>query len=247
MIVTPLHPVLEEILSRVRTAASEQQSDADCSLDPQSETDKVGTMVRERLLAGGVAPRYVDARKEAIKPNRWKAVSGFFTGQSYFIWGPTGVGKTFLASALVHEKVTQLVSAAIENKARIVQYPRMVVFVDLLIEIRDCFRESSETSEKTLINRYVDCDCLVLDDIGAEKVTEWTVQTLFAIVDKRYRHERQTLFTSNLSLSDLHAKVGERIASRIAGACGRHNVIELRGGDMRLECPRHDSNMRPAD
>ena len=73
--------------------------------------------------------------------------------------------------------------------------------------------------------------CLILDDMGAEKTSEWSIQTLYSIIDRRYRDEKQTLITSNLTLDEIAEKVGDRIASRIAGMC---KVVEIKGKDRRI-------------
>jgi DNA replication protein DnaC len=71
-----------------------------------------------------------------------------------------------------------------------------------------------------------------MDDLGVEKTSEWSMQTLYTITDWRYRELRQTLVTSNLTLDEIAGKVGDRIASRIAGMC---KVVELKGKDRRIK------------
>jgi DNA replication protein DnaC len=84
----------------------------------------------------------------------------------------------------------------------------------------------------SLIEKYAGKKCLILDDLGVEKTTEWSLQTLYTIIDRRYREEKQTLITSNLTLDEIAEKVGDRIASRIAGMC---KVVEIKGRDRRLK------------
>jgi len=50
--------------------------------------------------------------------------------------------------------------------------------------------------------------------VHAEKTTEWALQTLFVIIDRRYRNMVKTIITSNLSLNEISEKIGDRIASR---------------------------------
>jgi len=59
------------------------------------------------------------------------------------------------------------------------------------------------------------CDLLVLDDLGAEKVTDWVQDVLFRIVDGRYRAVRPILVTTNLAPNDLPRTIGERITDRL--------------------------------
>jgi DNA replication protein DnaC len=57
---------------------------------------------------------------------------------------------------------------------------------------------------------------LCLDDLGAEKTTEYAITTLYLIIDRRIRNEMQTIITTNLSLDEIEATLGARIASRLA-------------------------------
>jgi len=68
---------------------------------------------------------------------------------------------------------------------------------------------------------------LVLDDFGAEKITEWAFMMLYDIIDHRYNNLLTTFYTSNLSLNELSAQLqDDRIPSRIAQDCGE-NIFEF--------------------
>jgi DNA replication protein DnaC len=99
------------------------------------------------------------------------------------------------------------------------------------MELRDSFREKAERSEREIIEHYSNVQLLVLDDLGAEKTSDFALQSLYIIIDKRYSEMRHTIITSNLSVDEIAGKVGDRIASRIAGMC---RVIELKGRDRRI-------------
>jgi DNA replication protein DnaC len=112
---------------------------------------------------------------------------------------------------------------------------RWISAVDLLLQIRGTFRPGSENTEESIIEEYSDCRLLVLDDLGAEKTSEWSLQTLYTIIDRRYREERQTIITSNLSLDELASQVDDRIASRLSELC---RVVRLAGEDRRVKRPK---------
>ena len=97
--------------------------------------------------------------------------------------------------------------------------------------LRNTFKDKSEQSETEIINNLSEANILILDDLGAEKSSEFALQSLYVIIDQRYSEIRPTIITSNLSLGEIAEKVGDRIASRIAGMC---KVIELKGKDRRL-------------
>jgi DNA replication protein DnaC len=142
-------------------------------------------------------------------------------GSSVILLGARGVGKTHATVALVAEylQVAGLCST------------RFVTAADLLLELRGCY--NGKADETDVINKYTkDTKILILDDIGAEKPSEWTVATLGLIIDRRYRDNMMTLFTSNLTMQELSETVGDRITSRILGLCGT-NIAKLNGGDRR--------------
>lgn len=143
-------------------------------------------------------------------------------GQSALFTGSRGVGKTHAAVALL------LAQMELSGKFGAL----FVTSADLLLEIRSCY--NGKANEVEVLDKYTSANILVLDDIGAEKPTEWTVATLGLIIDRRYREGSQTIFTSNLTPQEISDVVGDRIASRILGLCGR-NIIFLNGTDRRLQ------------
>jgi len=74
---------------------------------------------------------------------------------------------------------------------------------------------------------------LMLDDFGAEKLTDFTRQTYYLIINHREQWDLPTIITSNLNLNEVDAWIDRRLSSRIAGMCGKDRIIE-RAGDRRL-------------
>jgi len=136
-----------------------------------------------------------------------------------YLCGPGGTGKTHLAVAITR--------CLIEN----LKNPLFVSVPELLLGIRACFIDRSGISEKETINKYADAHVLILDDLGAEKTTDYVLQVFYIILDRRYRENRVTIITSNLEIKDLAKKLNSRIASRIAGLC---EVVEFVGRDRRI-------------
>ena len=77
----------------------------------------------------------------------------------------------------------------------------------------------------------LECNLLVLDDLGAESVTEWAKDLVHQIIDYRHREECPTIITTNLSLDGIKKLYGERVFSRIYEMC---QGIELSGNDYRV-------------
>lgn len=136
-------------------------------------------------------------------------------GNSLYIHGPTGSGKTYLAAALLREDLRDKKEA------------EMITLIELLSMIRGSFKDSADMSELELVEKYTTIECLYIDDLGTEKITDWALSTLQLIMDKRWGNLMQTTFTSNLSMEELSAVYGERISSRIKGTCQLLKVPEI--------------------
>jgi len=143
----------------------------------------------------------------------------FPTDKPLFIMGDVGTGKTHLAVALlVHELMMGNHECA------------FVSMVRLLSEIKDTFNNASHQTEAQVIKKYSEIDTLVIDDIGVEKVSDWTLMVVYQIIDYRWSHGMHTIITSNLGLDGVADRLGDRIASRIGGLC---TTIKMAGKDLR--------------
>lgn len=96
------------------------------------------------------------------------------------IWGECGNGKSHLAAAVAH---------SVQEKGYTVVFQTMP---ELLERIRQTFNDrNSKETEKDIMYALNHCKLLILDDIGAEKVTEWVQEVLFRIIDGRYRQKNR--------------------------------------------------------
>jgi len=145
-------------------------------------------------------------------------------GKSVLLTGNTGCGKTHLAVAMMAEFLKSRLDAL------------FVTLPDLLLEIRSTFSERSTTTEKSLVEWFSTKQFLVLDDLGAEKPSEFTVATLYLILDRRIRQERQTIITTNLTIGEIAEYSSARIASRIS----EMETIKVNMPDYRKM--RHEGN-----
>lgn len=183
------------------------------------------------LLTCGVPRHHIGARKNDFAAETWKRGIPFLHGKSLFVFGKPGRGKTHFAVSLLREKIRPNYDyVARFNLARFVAVPMLLTRLRAAA-IREPFAENDSESELDIITRYSNVHCLVLDDLGAEKPTDFAKQVLTLIVDQRYGAERQTLVTSNLSLELLSEKLGDRIASRLVETCA---VVELDGESKRV-------------
>ncbi len=143
-----------------------------------------------------------------------------------FLLGPPGVGKTHLAVAVLRALLDQ-------KGARGVFYDTR----DLLRVIRSTYDPLVRETERDVLRPVMTADVLVLDDLGAEKTSEWVDETLNLIVNTRYSEKRVTLFTSNYvddpdptMPESLLFRIGFRMRSRLHEMC---EFLELSGADYR--------------
>lgn len=140
-------------------------------------------------------------------------------GRNLVLIGPTGTGKTHAAIAVAREAHAKGLS----------------VVVLPVVELLDLLRPTGGGDEHAM-RRLMDVDRLVLDDLGAEKATDWTQERMYALVNRRWLEERPTIVTTNLEPEVLRTEeqgVGERLFSRLAGSGAV--VLRLSGADRRFQ------------
>jgi len=182
----------------------------------------------KRKIRAGVPKKYIFAEMPTLHDSIRKQLDGFEIGKSYYIWGGIGTGKTHLVCALVNSHLAKLQEKGKLNDHNL---PVIASVPEILLHIKQSFQEHSKVSEQGIIYQYSQYPCLIMDDMGTEKPSEWVMQTLYSIVDTRYKDEKQTLFTSNLSLDKISDRVGDRIPSRIAEMC---EIVQIKGVDRRI-------------
>jgi DNA replication protein DnaC len=149
-----------------------------------------------------------------------------------FLGGPPGVGKTHLAVALLSQVIRTRGAVGLFYDTR-----------DLLRMIRSTYDPDNRTAEMDVLRPVMTADMLVLDDLGAEKTSEWVDETLNLIVNTRYNQNRTTVFTSNYkdfeAIEDptsLLSRIGFRMRSRLHEMCV---FVEMDGGDYRERPKNH--------
>ncbi|MDQ7007719.1 MAG: ATP-binding protein [Acidobacteriota bacterium] len=161
-----------------------------------------------------------------------RIVDEFPSGESFglLLIGPSGVGKTHLAVAVLRELVEQRGAVGL-----------FAEFNDLLRRIQETFDRRSQTPSWDVLRPALEADVLLLDDLGATRMTPWMRDTLALIINERYNQRRLILATTNQdedpppgqeSLSD---RIGERLASRLAEMCW---TVRLEGKDYRRHVSR---------
>jgi DNA replication protein DnaC len=142
-------------------------------------------------------------------------------GNGLWFAGDVGTGKTSLA---------MLVSDAAEQRGRSVAiYP----VTRLLAEIKDTYDSDSGDSYMDLFRRLATVDLLQLDDLGAEKRTEWVLEQFYSLVNERWQDQRAIVVTTNSwDMAELREELGVRTVSRLTEICGE--PIPIMGPDLRI-------------
>jgi DNA replication protein DnaC len=105
--------------------------------------------------------------------------------------GPTGVGKTHLAVAVLRELM-------LRKGVECLFYD----FRDLLKEIQDSYNPVSQTSELRILQPVLDVEVLLLDELAAPNPSDWVKETLTYVINSRYNQKKVTLITTTLPLGE---------------------------------------------
>jgi DNA replication protein DnaC len=142
-------------------------------------------------------------------------------GRGIWFVGDPGTGKT--AAAMLVSKL------AIEAGRSVAVYstPRLLNVVRESIE--------SERGVIGLLDLLGTVELLHLDDLGAERQTDWVLEQLYSIVNTRYEDQRSVIVTTNLQPPELAEQIGARTVSRLIEMCG--DPLPLFGADRRQALP----------
>lgn len=137
------------------------------------------------------------------------------TGPSLLLIGPTGTGKTWQA----YGAIRALTAAGLGVRWQ------ATTAADLYADMRP----RQGTDPESMLRQTMRVPLLLLDDLGAERTTEWTQELTYRLINWRYSHQLPTIITSNFALARtprmpenqpvLRERLGDRIGSRLAGMC----------------------------
>ncbi len=132
--------------------------------------------------------------------------------------GATGLGKTFLSACIARQVAQNGYSVVYETAIRL--------FADFETEK---FGPPQEESGR-LTQKYLDCDLLIIDDLGTEMTTQFTTSVLYTVINSRMMDARPTIISTNLSDGELEGRYSPQIASRLMGA---YRLVQFAGEDIR--------------
>ena len=189
----------------------------------KARRDREERMKIEELRATGIADRKireytfsVAEGSEEIRLAReycagWERV--YKENQGLLFWGGTGSGKTFAAGCIANELVSRGVPVMVTSFPRILSLP---------------YERRWETVES--LAKY---PLLVIDDLGAERRSDFSLETVYAVIDERYKARMPLIVTTNLSLQELQKPqdtAAARIYDRVLEMCV---PVLFKGGSRR--------------
>jgi len=187
------------------------------------------------LRAAQIPPRFMNKSLESFRPvtPQHKEIVEFANNfirtfrvdapnqptKGLLLCGKEGTGKTHIAVAIL--------KAVVEKGHRGLYWN----VPELFLELRRTMNAQTDLDEAGIIDEAVETDLLVLDDLGAEKVSEYVMDRLYVLINGRYQNDLPTIITTNRTLEELRAQIGPRIVSRISEMCMK---IDFPPGDYRL-------------
>ncbi|MBR6676103.1 MAG: ATP-binding protein [Clostridia bacterium] len=137
------------------------------------------------------------------------------TEQGWLLLGGTGLGKTHLSTAVGIEVI---------KRGYDVEYKTVQSLLDDFQAVQ--FRGGDVRG----VDKYYDCDLLIVDDLGAEMSTQFTVSCIYNLINTRMNKRKPTIFSTNLSADEIRDRYGDRIVSRLLG---EYQPLRFVGKDIR--------------
>lgn len=139
--------------------------------------------------------------------------------ENLFIYGDTGVGKTFLSYCIAKELLNTTHS--------VIYYSAFDLFEAFA---QKTFSHSEESQDR---NDYIlDCDLLIIDDLGTELTNSFVASQFFLCINERILKKKSTIISTNLTLSNFMDNYTERVFSRVSS---NYTMVKLIGKDIRIQ------------
>ena len=146
---------------------------------------------------------------------------GTFPIKNLFLCGATGLGKTFLSGCIARTVSEGGFSVVYETTIRLLS----------AFEAKKFSRDSGEERQaRDETRRYLNCDLLILDDLGSELTTPFAQSALYELVNTRLVAGKATVISSNLTKEEIKGRYSPQLVSRLVG---EYRVVPFFGEDIR--------------
>lgn len=135
-------------------------------------------------------------------------------GENLLLIGGTGLGKTHLS--------TSIAKKVIEKGYKVIYESAQKLISD--------FEKEHFRNLDTDTDRFFDCDLLIIDDLGTEMKTEFSVSCVYNVINSRLNERKPMIINTNLSQKELRERYADRITSRLFGA---FSIMVFKGQDVR--------------
>ena len=165
-----------------------------------------------------VSPR--ENMKEVLN-NAHRFIDSFDTDyHNLLIYGNTGLGKTFLSNCIAKELLDSSHTVLYYTAFRFFKY------------LEGCAFNYDQSGDGGILSedRLIECDLLILDDIGTEMTNTFTNSALYTVINERHIKRHPTIISTNLTLAELESRYSERIFSRLSKD---YSLLKLIGNDIR--------------
>jgi len=212
-------------------------------LEPEPCECRNESLLKQRLAAAGIPPKYknktIDSftgggKRKELREDAKAYVKGFQAREGkehkrgLLYIGITGCGKTHLATGILKAVIDKGYTGYFCN------------VVDFFARMRDTYSGDTSYDEMDMIDKVSKVDLLVLDDLGAEKPSEWMSDRLYTLINRRYESNLPLIVTTNkkvnLETPELENHVGRRIVSRLCEMC---QIVDI--------FPKEDYRMKGLD
>lgn len=193
--------------------------------------ERINIPLRYREMTFETFPDQASAALEAVRD--WVDSDRPIVQPGLFLYGSFGRGKTGLIVAALREIAWRGILPMIP--AGLVRYTRTgdprgagaYAWFVTATALLESLRPHDDDSEERMLEKYREVDYLAIDDIGAERLTEWGVDRLFEIINHRHGNCMATVVSSNLSPGELAKRInkqigdqsGDRIVERLIESC----------------------------
>ncbi len=142
--------------------------------------------------------------------------------RNLLFYGDTGVGKTFLTNCIARELL---------DTSHTVIYLTAFHLVDIL-QSNTFGSDDMDDSGENMFDYILDCDLLIIDDLGTELNNSFVTSQLFLCINERLLAGKSTIISTNLSLDELQNEYSERIFSRLIS---NYEIMLILGDDIRIK------------